>query len=624
MKKLFGKIDRQIYGDVVTAAVFLAIVAGFAVFIFINMLVSFTDMGNGVKDDIKKVLSSPNSFVPLKNEIIDLNGLEYLFLQKSSINDATTTVMKGTDGYLYIPLTENDDSEPSVHITLLANYIAGKDIPFLYISAPYKSGYRQEYLPGGVTDGSTATREKFLSAINANGILYMDLEDGDIQYYKTDHHWTIESSLETAISAMQRLGELGLQIEYDEEVSDRSNYSSEVLENAFLGSIGRRVGALYAGKDDFNYLTPTFETSLSFEHRIDGKVEKDSEKEGGFPEALISAPQETEQAQDYYNTYMNNAYDEVRVENGLSQNDKKLLIVGDSYARPAGAFLSLYFKETRVLDIQKGRYDESILEYIDAYEPDAVIVLLSDSELNVQGAYDFGVDTNEWQQLAKMYVSKNLMEGGGLYIRLLNSLVDIEAIYAGRINDAFSDSHQEVANILYAEVLCQQKDPVGSESEKIIYAAVDWLIKQSDFDRDGEYGWGSVEPFGDFPENVEYAITNANVMEALMFADEKGFLSNEQHDQTGTIFKSIVITWCREYWTETDSGLGYFYYAAYDDTGNIVNTSAQLAGIFQKVITLYPELFTDAERAMVEARIDGAVNEVIAQRKTVKNLSYWP
>ena len=38
-------------------------------------------------------------------------------------------------------------------------------------------------------------------------------------------------------------------------------------------------------------------------------------------------------------------------------------------------FLSLCFKEVRYLDPQEGRYNDSYVDYIDAYDPDIVIMM---------------------------------------------------------------------------------------------------------------------------------------------------------------------------------------------------------------------------------------------------------
>lgn len=41
-----------------------------------------------------------------------------------------------------------------------------------------------------------------------------------------------------------------------------------------------------------------------------------------------------------------------------------------------GSFLSLYFDELVNLDTQDERYDDSILEYVDTYQPDIVMIML--------------------------------------------------------------------------------------------------------------------------------------------------------------------------------------------------------------------------------------------------------
>lgn len=80
----------------------------------------------------------------------------------------------------------------------------------------------------------------------------------------------------------------------------------------------------------------------------------------------------------YNNKYYSlsyNAYNENIVINNLADNNDKVLLIADSYARPMLAFMSLCFKEVRFLDPQEGRYNDSYVEYIDEYDPDIVIMM---------------------------------------------------------------------------------------------------------------------------------------------------------------------------------------------------------------------------------------------------------
>ena len=45
-----------------------------------------------------------------------------------------------------------------------------------------------------------------------------------------------------------------------DEILDLNNYTTEEKKNIFLGSIGRRVGAIYAGTDDILIIEPKFDT----------------------------------------------------------------------------------------------------------------------------------------------------------------------------------------------------------------------------------------------------------------------------------------------------------------------------------------------------------------------------
>jgi len=63
-------------------------------------------------------------------------------------------------------------------------------------------------------------------------------------------------------------------------------------------------------------------------------------------------------------------------------NNTKALLITDSFGRSMSQYLSLYFKELRYLDPQKGRYNDSYLKYIDQYKPEIVIVM-NNSSINL-------------------------------------------------------------------------------------------------------------------------------------------------------------------------------------------------------------------------------------------------
>ena len=79
-----------------------------------------------------------------------------------------------------------------------------------------------------------------------------------------------------------------------------------------------------------------------------------------------------------YNSLMYGAWCEAVIENRLANNDTTALLVCHSYGRAIAPYLCLYFKEFRYLDPQDGRYNFGIVNYIEKYHPDYVIVAFND------------------------------------------------------------------------------------------------------------------------------------------------------------------------------------------------------------------------------------------------------
>ena len=83
-----------------------------------------------------------------------------------------------------------------------------------------------------------------------------------------------------------------------------------------------------------------------------------------------------------YYTYSKGTKSEIIVLNKNAYNDKKLLILKDSFADCVYPFLSINFEETRVLDIRRYK-NIRLYRYIRKYKPDAILFLQ-----NAQSLYD--------------------------------------------------------------------------------------------------------------------------------------------------------------------------------------------------------------------------------------------
>ena len=202
-----------------------------------------------------------------------------------------------------------------------------------------------------------------------------EVTNGRIRFYITDHHWTIESSFNAnadIINALNSRYELNL--DKKKKYTNINEYKKINYENSFLGSEGIRVGKYFAGKDDFEIIVPKYNTNFKYAQYRDHK--KYWETKGDYNSVFVDKVRlEDPKYNNKYNVITYEGYVENRITNALSDNNLKVLLIADSFARPMVTYLASNFQETRYLDPQEGRYTESYVDYIDRYNPDVVIMM---------------------------------------------------------------------------------------------------------------------------------------------------------------------------------------------------------------------------------------------------------
>ena len=150
----------------------------------------------------------------------------------------------------------------------------------------------------------------------------------------------------------------------------------------FLGSLGRRTGPLFAGLDDLTVLRPRFATRMSI--RIPSK---NIDISGTFEETNMRRADEALTGSrsfltDAYSAlYVGGIYPLVIHENREAPLRKRVLLIGDSFARPVEAFLSAAVRRLDTIDPRRTAKDFSIAEYVRKTKPDIVIQMINPSSL---------------------------------------------------------------------------------------------------------------------------------------------------------------------------------------------------------------------------------------------------
>ena len=298
------------------------------------------------------------------------------------LNDENTAIEIAEDNWSWIRGKE-DFSPIANNISEFNEYLKEKDIEMLYVQAPAKI---ENLSNGGMLDiykdYTKENTDKFIEMLTNNSVDVLDLRkkmnEDNINYldafYKTDHHWRPETGLWATRKIANHINEKW-NMNIDISLYDKEKYKDERYEKAFLGSNGRNATLSKAKLEDFNIISPIFDTNLTIEI-----PSLDVNKTGTFREALIN--DSLIGSKDYYRntTYLAYGYGNkalVHVKNNLIENStENILFLKDSFGIVVLPYLSLgvgniYEIDQRSFDgsIKKKKKKNNITKVIMLYYP---------------------------------------------------------------------------------------------------------------------------------------------------------------------------------------------------------------------------------------------------------------
>ena len=308
-----------------------------------------------------------------KDSYIEVYGAFQKFLGKRQIENFT--IYKTSYNGLVEPKEAKVEQEIDGKIKALNviwNYLREKRIPFLYIEPPLAIA-DEEDLPAGVSDHSDDNADVLHRKLTGISIIKIS-ETGNLNkenmFYRTDHHWSGDACFRAYEMIADRMIEENML-----KKRTSGDKFSRVSVGGFLGSYGIKAGKYYDGTDEYVYYQPDFDTKIEF-NAYDPEGKLTDTRKGSWTDALMDTSVLTDP--DYHNKYnaalWGNAA-ESRILNHEADNDNKLLLISHSYGRPLATYFALDFQEVRMIDPQEGRFSGDYLQYIDEFEPDAVLFL---------------------------------------------------------------------------------------------------------------------------------------------------------------------------------------------------------------------------------------------------------
>lgn len=345
---------------------------------------------SGAESAVNEQLDRGHFFIELYGGIERLAGRRVMKDVQEAYN-----VIRLSDGSL--TFVESEEKDPGVQRASFARLIfqlSRRDVPFLYVQAPNKLAPEDQRLPEEVTDYSNAYADGLLKMLSGMGIDTLDLretfltadEDWGSYFFKTDHHWTPEGAFLACGTLCDVLREdYGLPI--SAAVTDPESYTRTVYPDKFLGSVGKRVGTLYGGVDDFTLWSPNFPTRFSYEVFSQGIG-----RFGSFDTALMF-PERLKESDLYlanpYTAYSGGDYPLGRMINEKNPDGPRILLLRDSYACALAPFLALGCGELDTVDLRYFGQDDRLLNYVDWLKPDIVVMMYTAGPLRLNELLKF-------------------------------------------------------------------------------------------------------------------------------------------------------------------------------------------------------------------------------------------
>lgn len=333
-----------------------------------------------------------------RNNWINVNGLFQRLIGVTVIRDAgDIDVFKMSNGQLTYEYPDCDLTEETEEVKGLASFCEENGVDFMYVQLPCKA-YSDELMPPGTHTYAYPDADDITAQLRESGIDVLDIRDEieeegkDIPplFFNTDHHWKPSTAMWAAGIISEKLSEKLDGYDYDPALYDLSSYDRKEYKDWFLGSLGRRTGKYFGGVDDFEVLLPKFDTDFDVytEAQTGGGKE---EREGPFEESLLRMSILDKKdifSDETYFTYMGTEYRLARITNNMALNDKKILLLRDSFSCTLLPHIALSAGEVTAIDL---RYHKKlkIKDYIQKNGFDAVVVAYNPSMFREDRAFEF-------------------------------------------------------------------------------------------------------------------------------------------------------------------------------------------------------------------------------------------
>jgi len=377
---------KKINKYVVTSILIIGIIAYVGFYMLIKNSYEMIELINSdisIKDKISETEELYEK-LPNEEELLNAYSLEQKLINTSFYDDPEYgVIIKDTEGKLYFPYAKVNTSKYQENLIKLKKQLDELEVSLLYVQVPGKKIKEHTKFPvSEYDDYSNECADEFLEGIENNDISTLDLRenveidnlDKSSLFYKTDHHWTTETAFWAADEIKKYLNE-NYNFEILDKYFDKDNYNFKLYEKSFLGSLGRRVGKHVAGVDDYMFIYPKFDTNYDIFYPVQQK--EIPLWSGNFYDTICrdSILNDQDITANKHASYFEYDYSNLIIKNKMIENDKKILIIKDSFSLPTVAFLSTGIKEIHLIDLRYEGAPKNIEQYVRDNGFDLVMIM---------------------------------------------------------------------------------------------------------------------------------------------------------------------------------------------------------------------------------------------------------
>jgi hypothetical protein len=349
---------------VVTAILFLTVLVGILFLIFAPKQ-DFSEDENRVLESTPKItvqgiedgsfMKSIENYVGdhfmFRKNFVTLNTSVQLLCGKRDLGSnyshtpAEGGVYFGDKNHIYEVLLPNKTDVFSRNVEAITRFAEEIKIPFYFMPVPSGAQEQQENLPFSAP--SHNQREEFdaIKSKEKGNIKVIDLFDtlniktGNDYYYKTDHHWNTYGAYEGYKALVEQM---------NISPAPKEDFEFKPIKEPFYGTLYSK--AVYDKQEPDTVYLPYYKKQAVVTQQTGKK-----KWEGLFWKEYFTK-------KDKYSSFLGGNHSVDVVKNEDVKNNKKLLIIKDSYANSMIPFLATDFSEIHIIDLRY--YNQNIYEYV--------------------------------------------------------------------------------------------------------------------------------------------------------------------------------------------------------------------------------------------------------------------